>query len=107
MNLAGYAPLKPNIIFLWLPHWPQPIVEYGSSIQGRSQDGAKIEDFKYLSKGKLFLVQCNFRVQRGANKKILRKKKKKIRKKKERKRKKVSIKKKMRKEKIWVCVKIK
>jgi hypothetical protein len=25
---------------------------YGSSIQGRSQDGAKIEDFKYLSKGK-------------------------------------------------------
>jgi hypothetical protein len=30
--------------------------EYGSSIQGRSQDGAKIQDFKYLSKGKIFLV---------------------------------------------------
>jgi hypothetical protein len=31
--------------------------EYGSSIQGRSlQDGAKVEDFKYLSKGKIFLV---------------------------------------------------
>jgi hypothetical protein len=27
-----------------------------SSIQGRSQDGAKVEDFKYLSKGKLFVV---------------------------------------------------
>jgi hypothetical protein len=26
--------------------------EYVSSIQGRSQDGAKVEDFKYLSKGK-------------------------------------------------------
>jgi hypothetical protein len=32
------------------------MIEYGSSIQGRSQDGAKIEDFKYLSKGKIFLV---------------------------------------------------
>jgi hypothetical protein len=31
-------------------------MEYGSSIQGRSQDGAKVEDFKYLSKGKIFLV---------------------------------------------------
>jgi hypothetical protein len=30
--------------------------EYGSSIQRRSQDGAKVEDFKYLSKGKIFLV---------------------------------------------------
>jgi hypothetical protein len=26
------------------------------SIQGRLQDGAKVEDFKYLSKGKIFLV---------------------------------------------------
>jgi hypothetical protein len=26
------------------------------SIQGRSQDGAKVEDFKYLSEGKIFLV---------------------------------------------------
>jgi hypothetical protein len=26
----------------------------GSSIQGRSQDGANIKDFKYLSKGKYF-----------------------------------------------------
>jgi hypothetical protein len=39
-----------------LPPWPQPIIEYGSSIQGRSQDGAKVGDFKYLSKGKIFLV---------------------------------------------------
>jgi hypothetical protein len=31
-------------------------VENGSSIQGRSQDGANIEDFKYLSKGKVFSV---------------------------------------------------
>jgi hypothetical protein len=30
--------------------------EYGSSIKGRSQDGANVEDFKYLSKGKIFLV---------------------------------------------------
>jgi hypothetical protein len=32
------------------------MIEYGSSIQGRTQDGAKIEDFKYLSKRKIFLV---------------------------------------------------
>jgi hypothetical protein len=32
------------------------MIEYGSSVQGRSQDGAKIEDFKYLSKGEIFLV---------------------------------------------------
>jgi hypothetical protein len=31
---------------LCLPTWPQPIIEYGSSIRGRWQDGAKIEDFK-------------------------------------------------------------
>jgi hypothetical protein len=30
--------------------------ENGSSIQGRLQDGAKIEGFKYLSKGKIFPV---------------------------------------------------
>jgi hypothetical protein len=41
---------------LCLPPWPQPIVEFGSSIQEKSQDGAKIEDFKYLSKGKLLPV---------------------------------------------------
>jgi hypothetical protein len=51
-NLAGYPPLKPNIIFCdYLLD-----IENGSSIQGRLQDGAKIEDFKYLSKGKVFLV---------------------------------------------------
>jgi hypothetical protein len=44
---------KTKYHFLWLPPWPQPIVEYGWSIQGRSQDGAKIEDFKYLSKGNI------------------------------------------------------
>jgi hypothetical protein len=48
--------LKTKYHFLWLPPWPQPIVENGSSIQRRSQDGAKIEDFKYLSKGKVFRV---------------------------------------------------
>jgi hypothetical protein len=48
--------LKTEYHFLWLPPWPQPIVEDGSSIQGTSQDGANIEDFKYLSKGKVFLV---------------------------------------------------
>jgi hypothetical protein len=32
------------------------IFEYGSSTQGRSQDAAKIEDFKYLSKRKKNLV---------------------------------------------------
>jgi hypothetical protein len=45
--------LKTKYHLLWLPPWPQPTVEYGSSIQGRSQDGANIEDFKYLSKGKV------------------------------------------------------
>jgi hypothetical protein len=40
----------------WLPPWPQPIIEDGSPIQERLQDGATIEDFKYLSKGKVFPV---------------------------------------------------
>jgi hypothetical protein len=48
--------LKTKYHLLWLPHWPQPIVEDGSSIQGRLQDGATIEYFKYLSKGKIFSV---------------------------------------------------
>jgi hypothetical protein len=48
--------LKTKYHLLWLPPWPQPIVEYVSLIQGRLQYGAKIEDFKYLSKGKVFLV---------------------------------------------------
>jgi hypothetical protein len=46
--------LKTKYHLLWLPPWSQPIVEYGSSIQGRSQDGAMIEDFKYLFEGKFF-----------------------------------------------------
>jgi hypothetical protein len=46
--------LKTKYHFLWLPPWPQPIVEDGSSIQGISQDGANIEEFKYLSKEKYF-----------------------------------------------------
>jgi hypothetical protein len=45
---------------LWLPPWPQPIVENGSSIQGRSQDDANIEEFKYLSKKKIFPVPTLF-----------------------------------------------
>jgi hypothetical protein len=48
--------LKTKYHLLCLPPWPQPIIEYGSSIRGRSQDGANIEDFKNLSKGKTFLV---------------------------------------------------
>jgi hypothetical protein len=47
---------KYHLSLLWLYPWPQPIIEYGSSIQGRSQDGAMIEDFKYLSEGKIFPV---------------------------------------------------
>jgi hypothetical protein len=42
-NLVGYPPLKPKISSF-------------VSIQGRLQDDAKVEDFKYLSKGKIFLV---------------------------------------------------
>jgi hypothetical protein len=48
--------LKTKYHLLWLAPWPQPIVVHGSSIQGRSQDGAMIEDFKYLSEGKIFPV---------------------------------------------------
>jgi hypothetical protein len=48
--------LKTKYHLLWLPPLPQPIVENGSSIQGRLQDGVKIEDFKYLSSGKIFPV---------------------------------------------------
>jgi hypothetical protein len=46
--------LKTKYHLLWLTPWPQPIIKDGSSIQGRLQDGANIEDFKYLSKGKVF-----------------------------------------------------
>jgi hypothetical protein len=49
-------PLNQKYHLLCLPPWPQPIIEYGSSIQGTLQDGAKIEDFKYLYKGKVFPV---------------------------------------------------
>jgi hypothetical protein len=52
--------LKTKNHLLCLPLWPQPIIEYGLSIQGRSQDGAKIEDFKYLSKGIIFLIPTLF-----------------------------------------------
>jgi hypothetical protein len=45
---------------LCLPPWQQPIIENGSSIQGRSQDGANIEEFKYLSKEKYFPVPTLF-----------------------------------------------
>jgi hypothetical protein len=46
--------LETQYHLLCLPPWPQPIIENGSSIQGRSQDGANIEEFKYLSKEKYF-----------------------------------------------------
>jgi hypothetical protein len=52
--------LKTKYHFLGLPPWPQPIVEDGSSLQGRLQDGANIEEFKYLSKGKVFPVPTLF-----------------------------------------------
>jgi hypothetical protein len=48
--------LKTKNHLSWLPPWPQSIVEDGSSIQGRLQDGAKIEGFEYLSKRKVFPV---------------------------------------------------
>jgi hypothetical protein len=55
-NLAGYPPLKPNIMFCdyILDHNLSLIMDH--QFQGRLQDGAKIEDFKYLSNGKLFPV---------------------------------------------------
>jgi hypothetical protein len=52
--------LKTKYHLLWLPPWPQPIVENGSSVHGRLQDGATIEDFKYLFKGKVFSVPTLF-----------------------------------------------
>jgi hypothetical protein len=55
-NPHWISTLKTKYHLLCLPPWPQHIIEYGWSIRGRSQDGAKIEDFKYLSKGKIFLV---------------------------------------------------
>jgi hypothetical protein len=54
LNLAGYPPLKPKISSFVFTSFTTTYHE--SLIQGRSQDGAKVEDFKYLSKGKIFLV---------------------------------------------------
>jgi hypothetical protein len=55
-NLAGYPTLKPKIIFCdyLLDH--NLSLRMDQSIQGRLQDSANIEDFKYLSKGKVFSV---------------------------------------------------
>jgi hypothetical protein len=47
---------KTKYHLLWLPPWPQPIIENGSSIQGRLQDGTTIKD----SKGKIFPVPTLF-----------------------------------------------
>jgi hypothetical protein len=55
-KLRQISTLKTKYHLLFLPPGQQPIVENGSSIQGRLQDGANIEDFKYLSKGKIFPV---------------------------------------------------
>jgi hypothetical protein len=55
-NLAGYPPLKQTISAFVFTSLTTTYHEYGSSIQGRSQDGAKVEDLKYLSRGKIFLV---------------------------------------------------
>jgi hypothetical protein len=46
--------LKTKYHLLWLPPWPQPIVEYGSSIQGRSQDGAILKISSISPKEKYF-----------------------------------------------------
>jgi hypothetical protein len=43
---------KTKYYLLWLPPWPQPIVENGSSIQGRLKDGANISSIS--SKEKYF-----------------------------------------------------
>jgi hypothetical protein len=54
INLAGYPPLKPNIIFC------DYLLDHNLSLrmdhQFKEDHGANIEDFKYLSKGKVFLV---------------------------------------------------
>jgi hypothetical protein len=52
--------LKTKYHLSWSPPWPQPIVENGSSIQGRLQDGATIKDLKYLSEGKISPVPTLF-----------------------------------------------
>jgi hypothetical protein len=46
-NLTGYPHLKQKIIFC------DYLLDHNLSLR---KDGAKIEDFKYLSKGKVFLV---------------------------------------------------
>jgi hypothetical protein len=123
--------LKTKYHLLWLPPRPQPIIEHGSLIKGRSQDGAMIEDFKYLSEGKIFryLLYLYHLFARGRAtskhggggryneilefkgeqiKKLWERKRKKWEK--ERKKEKYEYekkKKKEREEKIWVCVKIK
>jgi hypothetical protein len=55
-KLRRISTLKTKYHLLCVPPWPQPIIEYGSSTKGRSQDSAHIEYFKYLSKGKIFLA---------------------------------------------------
>jgi hypothetical protein len=52
-NLAGYPPSNQISSFV-ITSLTTTYVENGSSIQGRSQDGANIEEFKYLSKEKYF-----------------------------------------------------
>jgi hypothetical protein len=59
-NPRRISTLKTKYHLLWLSPWPQPIIEDGSSIQGRLQDGATIKDLKYLSKGKVFPVPTLF-----------------------------------------------
>jgi hypothetical protein len=49
-NLTGYPPLKPKIIFCDYVLDHNLSLRMDQSIQERLQDGAKIEDFKYLSK---------------------------------------------------------
>jgi hypothetical protein len=58
-NLARYPPLN-QISYFVITSLTTTYVEIGSSIQGRLQDGANIEEFKYLSKEKIFPIPTSF-----------------------------------------------
>jgi hypothetical protein len=56
-NLAGYPHLEPKISFFCVYLFDHNLsLSMDHQLQGRLEDGAKVEDFKYLSKGKIFLV---------------------------------------------------
>jgi hypothetical protein len=55
-DLAGYPLLKPNIIFCDYLLGHNLSLRMDHQFKERLQDGATIEDFKYLSIGKVFSV---------------------------------------------------